>query len=683
MSGKAAAHSEMLSARAEALANCNPAEIVLMDRDELVALQNALGYGSTWGEWLCPAQWLPPTLRNLSKRRVAMPCRDDADSVIWTEFLRLALTRSLVRGPKAGIAACSTVRGELEAAIRLVPLLKARDVTPNRFWSALTVREIEAVTLLAKNLLSTIRFYFNTGYLSDQPVGSPLDDGVTERNRFGEPVRTHKVDMGRQWQPLPDEFVGECGYRVIWFIKTLGPPLLKLFQAVVNAETAPPGPQTRIPGKRASRTTKRATARARNAIIRAWRWEDPNGNEIRELPFDFVMKTRTGHPASAKDGRTFEDFSWPLKGYWDLINFVSLLQSCHAWLLCLLNGPRASSVFSLQEDCLQVQGDGSFRLSGMQYKTRAGRLGRARDWPVPALLVQAIQQQILLSKLVKQLANPDDPGGLGRHIFVAMNKGVLGQELKTINSNLTLLAERFGLLSMLEKGERVHTHRFRKTIARLIALSLTSAQTILMDLFGHDDPEMSLRRYILSDKLILADVQRVQRELVVLLAKDAIDSADELGGMMGGRVRQAIGEYKRVERKSELDPKDVFELAETLTLNGSSWAVVMPGIICALPVGATGPCAQRQGGRDPANCQAGCDHQLLLAFNKTECADNVAWIIANLQRAVDEESATVEMWVGQLENWLYRWSDVYSNWSSHDLVKRFCRQNGSFAGLQV
>lgn len=682
MSGKATAHPEMLSARAAALANCNPAEIVLMDRDELVTLQKALGYGSVWGEWLCPAQWLPPTLRNLSKRRVAMACRDETDNLIWTEFIRLALTRSLVRGPKAGIAACSTVRGELETAIRLAPLLKAKGVAPDRFWSSLTIREIEAKVPNAPTLLSTIRFYFNTGYLTDQPAGDVLDDGAIERNRFGEPEPTHDVDMGKQWQPLPDEFVGECGHRVIWFIKTLGPPLLRLFQKVVDAEVAPPGPQTRIPGRRTARTEKGRVAQARNAIIRAWRWEDASGNEIRELPFDFVMKTRVGHPASTKDGRVFDAFRWPLNGYWDLINFVSVLQNCHAWLLCLLNGPRASSVFSLQEDCLQEQVDGSFRLSGMQYKTRAGRLGRARDWPVPALLVQAIQQQILLSKLVKQLAKPDDPSGLGDHIFVAMNKGFLGQELKTINSNLTLLAERFDLLNMLGKGERVHTHRFRKTIARLIALSLTSAQTILMDLFGHDDPEMSLRRYILSDKLILADVQRVQRELVVLLAKDAIDSADELGGKMGANVRQAIAEYKRVERKSELDPKDVFELAEMLTLNGSSWAVVMPGIICALPVGATGPCAQRQGGRDPANCQAGCDHQLLLAFNKTECADNVEWIMANLQRAVDEESVTVEMWVGQLENWLYRWSDVYNNWSDHELVKRFCRQNGSAAGVQ-
>jgi len=681
MSGKAAAHPEMLSARAVVLANCNPVEIVLMDRDELLALQKALGYGSLWGEWLFPPQWLPPTLRHLSKRRVAMPCHDEADSLIWTELLRFALTRSLVRGPKVGIAACSTVRGELETAIRLVPLLKAKGATSDCFWGALTVREIEATIPPALTLLGTIRHFYNSGYLADQPMGDPLDDGAVERNRFGEPERTHEVDMGKQWQPLPDEFVGECGYRVIWFIKTLGPPLLRLFDAVVNAQLPPPGPQARIPGKRTARSAKNTAAQTRNAIIRAWRWEDANGNAIRELPFDFVMKTRVGHPASAKDGRMFEAFRWPLNGYWDLMNFVSVLQNCHAWLLCLLNGPRASSVFSLQEDCLQTQSDGSCRLSGMQYKTRAGRMGRARDWPVPALLVQALQQQILLSKLIKQLARPDDPTSLGTHIFVAMNKTVFGQELKTINSNLTLLATRFDLLHLLEKGERVHTHRFRKTIARLIALSLTSAQTILMDLFGHADPEMSLRRYILSDKLILADVQRVQRELVVLLAKDAVDTADELGGKMGDRVRQAVAEYKRVERKSELDPKDAFELAEILTLNGSSWAVVMPGIICALPVGATGPCAQRQGGRDPANCQAGCDHQLLLAFNKTECADNVEWIMANLQRAVDEESVTVDMWVGQLENWLYRWSDVYNEWSDHELVRRFCRQREATAGV--
>lgn len=97
--------------------------------------------------------------------------------------------------------------------------------------------------------------------------------------------------------------------------------------------------------------------------------------------------------------------------------------------------------------------------------------------------------------------------------------------------------------------------------------------------------------------------------------------------------------------------------------------IVMPGVICTLPIGFTGPCAARQGGRNPANCQSGCSHQLLLDYHKTECDEMVSYIVEQLQVATDQESVTVPMWEGQLRNWLYRWRQVYDKWASHPLVK--------------
>lgn len=672
MSVQPKAHAELVAARSTILASCNPAEIALMQRDELLALQRALGYGETWGEWVFPELWLPPTVRSLSKRRIALSIEDGVSDCIWTELLRFALTRCLVRGPKAGIAACTTVRGELEAGVRVAPLLRKNSASPERFWSSVTIDEIRAVSKSADGLVKSIGYFFNIGYLRDCPVGRPLDNGITERNRRNEPVPTHDVESGKQWQPLPDDFVGECGHRVIWLIRHVGPTLIGLLKAVAEVNVPPPCADGESRAARPARWSKDYLSKHRNQVIRDWDWIGPDGRPIHELPFEFILKTRIGHSGNSTGAPTMRPFSWPLRGYGDLLNFVSTLQSCHAWLLCLLNGPRASSVLGLEESCLGVGSDGAVRITGLQYKTRGGKNGRARDWPAPELLVQALRQQIELAGAVKRIAARAGSEVLGPHIFVSMHKGTFGAPLRTVNSNLTLLAKRFNLGHLLGKNERVHVHRFRKTIARLIALSLTSAQTILVDLFGHSDPEMSLRRYILSDKLIMADVQRIQRELIVLLGKEAVETASELGGKMGARVRDAIATFKRVERKSQLDPKDVFELAEALTLDGTSWAVVMPGIICALPMGATGPCAARQGTRDPANCQSECDHQLLLAFNKAECSENVAWIVSNLERAVASESVSIDMWVGQLQNWLYRWKDVYDTWKEHELVRRYC-----------
>src|SRR5438445_11749512 len=246
----------------------------------------------------------------------------------------------------------------------------------------------------------------------------------------------------------------------------------------------------------------------------------------------------------------------------------------------------------------------------------------------------------------------------------------VGSLLSDFNANLNRMVDQFNLRHLLsEDAPNLHTHRFRKTLARIIALTLTNAQMILMDCFGHDDPEMTLYRYVLSDPMILADVQRVQRELVILMAKDVIENADALGGAMGVRVRQAKAEFLRLHVKSSLDPADIFELAESLTLGGRDWIVVMPGVLCTLPLGYTGPCAVRKGGRNPGNCQTGCNHQLLLAFHKTECDDMVTYILQQLQRAINEDADLVaSMWQGQLRNWLYRWRAVFEKWSGHPLV---------------
>src|SRR5690554_4830672 len=99
---------------------------------------------------------------------------------------------------------------------------------------------------------------------------------------------------------------------------------------------------------------------------------------------------------------------------------------------------------------------------------------------------------------------------------------------------------------------------------------------------------------------------------------------------MGARIREAKAQYMRLQRKNKLDPADIYELAESLTVQGRDWAVVIPGVICTLPVGFTGPCASRQGGRNPANCQTGCRHQLLTAFNRSECDNTVEYVLEQL-----------------------------------------------------
>lgn len=676
MSGHKQLNADLLGRRSKVLATLDVSKIETLSRVELLRLQGLLGYGEKWGVWEIPKTWLPAGRRRPGDRILRVQCADEATDDAWEQILRFALLRTLV--PKnGGIAKPSTVRTEMYAATRLIPELIARGSNETPFWSRLTVDDMERICpSVGRTLASSLIRFHRQGFLADMP-GLPLrDDGTTERNRKGEPVSTHKVNDEKQFQPLPDEFTGQCGQRVLWMVKNLAPTMLDLIEAVLVTSGPPPAKNTRVPGKRTARGYKEVTRIARNQVIREWTWKDANGDVIEKMPFELNLRRRIASGMGSAEGDpTHENFAWPPRGLSDLLPLMRLLQTAHAWIILLTSGPRASTVASFEEDCLVPVAGGGFRIKGTYFKTTDQRSGQVRDWPAPPIVIQTIRQQTRLARLFKRWGNPSDPASLGNHLWVLTSNMAAGRgsPLSDFSADLDIMVDRFNLRQLLgEDAPRLHTHRFRKTLARIVALTLTNAQMILMDCFGHDDPEMTLHRYILSDPMILADVQKVQRELVILLAKDAVENSDTLGGAMGVRVRQAKAEFLRLHVKNALDPADVFELAESLTLGGREWIVVMPGVLCTLPVGYTGPCAARQGGRNPGNCQSGCNHQLLTAFHKTECDDMVTYILQQLQRAVNEGAELmVAMWQGQLRNWLYRWRPVFQKWSGHPLVVRY------------
>jgi len=313
------------------------------------------------------------------------------------------------------------------------------------------------------------------------------------------------------------------------------------------------------------------------------------------------------------------------------------------------------------------------RTEGKTYKLVRANHGRGRDFPAPKIALFAARQQIRLAGIAKQLADPTDPDSLGKHLWVVIRTfggGEKGAPTDHWNKSLDALVKTFGLGSLLDSDNpRVHTLRFRKTLARLVALTMVNATMILMDCFGHDDPETTLLSYILSDKRIHADVIRIQKELVILLAIDAIKEADTLGGPGGENVRREVTQRLVVLQKEKLGPQDIYELAEDMTLGGRMWAVVTPGILCTLPPGSGGPCSKKQGGRDTANCRPGCSHQVLMEFNKVECDENVVHLLPLLERAVGEDNELmIAYFRGQLRNSLFRWKDVFQKWAAHPLV---------------
>jgi integrase len=652
--------------------------IQTMEKDELLRVQKALGFGEQWGQWVVPEKWL--SNKRLSDRTVSLDISEASASVRWLHVLRVLLAGSLTLGRNGRLLSPSTILGYGRHLCRLSVLCEKKGGYEDVWWSRAEASEcLEVVKSATRNILSFFGNLYAGGLVADQPRSRPVDLGPGERDRFGDKEIAFDPDGTKTWQPLPDEFTSQFGKRVLWFMTILGPQILDCYEACIDLAHK----NERAPGLRAidelSAGSKRQTlGRLRTTLVREWDWRDANGAVLLNIPFQLNFRTRVNEPMTAKKNglSVHETFTWPPRTWGDLGKLVALLQTCHAWLLMLASGPRNSTIVSYTIYSVKESLSGP-RIEGLLKKSTQQWGGKKRDWPIPRKLVLAFDQQVRLCNAVRTLANPKDPESLGDNLWVQVGKGgkgKIGRPIYNFNASLDALVKAFGLRDLLgSEFPRLHTHRFRKTLARIIALALTSAQTVLMDALGHDDPDMTLG-YMLSDRTIVADALQVQREMVILMAVDAISNSDAIGGPVGNRVREAKNRILRASGKSRLDPKDVYELADKETFGGRSWRQVMPGVICTVPHLDSGPCGEGKGVKtDPTNCQAGCRHQLLLAEHLNRSDENVADMLRTLERSIEEENEMMIAAVApQIANEIYRWKLVYEKWCNHPLISQYC-----------
>jgi integrase len=92
--------------------------------------------------------------------------------------------------------------------------------------------------------------------------------------------------------------------------------------------------------------------------------------------------------------------SWPPKNRDQLKVLLRICQSACYFIVLLSSGSRASEVLSAKTDCLTESRQGIPLINGRTYKLEALFEGAKRDWPMPAVAVQAVQYQIELTKLL-------------------------------------------------------------------------------------------------------------------------------------------------------------------------------------------------------------------------------------------------------------------------------------------
>ncbi|PTA81239.1 MULTISPECIES: hypothetical protein [unclassified Stenotrophomonas] len=233
-----------------------------------------------------------------------------------------------------------------------------------------------------------------------------------------------------------------------------------------------------------------------------------------------------------------------------------------------------------------------------------------------------------------------------------------------------------GLQNQLGVGG-MNPHRFRKTLARIVALALVHAPKILMDVFGHRDEQMTIMRYILSDPKILSEVQQVVREMVILKGVEAIEKSAQLQGAGAEKLKRSVEQYAQLLGNSALEPQNMLEFARAMTAEGSSWAIIAPGIVCT-SFTSGGLCNKGHGQANPHYCHPKCSNQLTFPEEAEDLSGSVARAISTinynlelLQQAVQsEESMLIAQFQGQIRSLLGRWKEVDRYFAQSQLLKQ-------------
>jgi integrase len=605
---------------------------------------------------IMPEDWVPPnSVRRLSKRTISpsdagVPTDPDAAKARDQAIRRTLLALWLPRMTKTGVREYKPSPWISRASLLLRLAKWQFDNLPTddgSVFGGFTVTNIlqHVFPDLApkergrKDLRALFRTLVDAGIrgvISDWPRLYADDETCSdnaptiERNRHGRtaPAPVEKAEQ-RNWQPFSDSFVTEFIRRTLWVHANLADQLVPLW-AELREITAKATAQGRL-------TYHPSVIESRNAAIERVQWVDSAGKPITKLPFEIACR----------DGISNR---WPPTTASDLNRMVTTLQAMNFGIIDFCTGARVSEL-QAAEDTEDLGFDS--RLRSVTFKLIDQIGGQARDWPLHPAAVRAIQVQQKICRIVR-------PSGQTHLWIIQRGDGnKLGKRLLNLTEPFVQAVHHLGL-SGLTGRDRAHVHRWRHTVARLVALSVVGAPQVLLDLFGHRDLEMTLR-YMLSDPRIIEETMKVAKEISYASAAEAIGETIE--GKTGGPAAAPLG--ARLAAAGLRRGEDVFktstlrETVEILTFNGRYWSLVRPGVICTKGLGQYGPCTKERGAPDPGACRTTCDHRLETSRAKQDCEETLRMLIIERdQPASDGNGMLLANLDGQILANLKRWEDV-------------------------
>lgn len=649
------------SIRDEIRSQYRPEDIQRLSKKSLIELQRQLGLGDTFGVIVVPSGDVPPSCRSPARRScdflnylrdLDRPFRDRALlTLVRLAFLVYLVPSGTWRQKVLPSATTYLTWIRLHARIMIeVANQSGKASVMGNLFEKLNLEELPDFSIqIQKRIdveIARLRQLKADGLWQDAP--QIHDPGEFEKSRLEAATKARDRRLVQSpYEPLPDSFVAEAGWRALWLLDELGPQVIKCARILREAL------ESRVDSD--SKHTRWIYRRERAIkALEDFEWVDSKGMPITQLPFS--LKWASG-----------EEHDWPPRGVGAFRRLLGLVQTAHLFIFLLSTGARIGEALSLMPGSISVTRDGSV---GRTYKLVYAAEGETKEWPLPDVAVRSIEQQEALRLAMHELptaGRTDSDVPTPRDGSEALWTRVFGSDIFTgYNELLRQWVTKLGLDADL--GRRgLHSHRFRKTLARLAGLALVGAPKILMDLFGHRSIAMTLQ-YILTDPQLRAETQVVAKAQTIMFAKEAIQEHMNNGGPAAGRVSAAV-EQQRARLGRDFNAGDIAQLAEMLTLNGTAWQLVRPGVICTKMPSESGPCAKRTGAPEPSKCRSTCDHRLEQYFLRDDVDRLLCEAVANYRSAVEaEDEIQAEEWAGQVLGNLKRFPKLEAKWRKNPTV---------------
>lgn len=635
-----------------------------LSQADLLLAQSVVGHGEVWGIWETPKSISPGKLHascrtiDVSQRlrdylaREPIPDASLGRLPMLVEdgmliLMRLALL--LLLAPTGGQRRSKNQRlkpSTLAAKIyQYLPRILARAIRRKaerpeapELLACLTEDDVRE---LGKNKRIRIEFErFGTlasrGWWTDLPPHSDITYTTDIRGPKPAPV---PQEIEGEYQPIPDEYLAEIGPRNLWLIRDLGPNLLPMLEALA----------TFLESLDWSEMTTYKLTKKYGAIdkfiamhLREHPWTDRVGR-----PLEPAFPLKTG-------ARTRDQYEWPPRNYEHLQTLSVTLQSAHLFLTLLASAGRIGEVESLPRSCVTTARDGKDYVNGWTYKLSGNLFGDDRQWPAPAVLVQALGQQARLANVWRRLPPGKLEEGLPttppahNALWLSLGSGGNASATEPLSSSahaLQMLAQRVGM-DPKPGGINLHPHRFRKTIGRLAGVTLFNSPVVLKRLFGHKSIEMTLH-YILCDPDIRTEAEAVLRELRILHCADALEEVREAlatgaplpghGGAAAPRLVEAVKEHEaRLAKFGRVwTDGSAYDLAYMMTVNGQAWRFCRKDIICTKVPGEKGCDKQK------SNCKPDCNNRIVLALKRRDAMEVAESYLDVARQARDDEQYLV------------------------------------------